>query len=85
MTRTVPPVIPHRAGSLGHAVTHPGATAGDMVELPLASISTKSAIARSCRATVVGSTAAYIVSLSAVRPWKRDRREPMRAARMHAA
>ncbi|WP_327118316.1 hypothetical protein OHB12_10015 [Nocardia sp. NBC_01730] len=38
MTRTVPPVIPHRSEGLGQAVTHPGATARDMVELPLASM-----------------------------------------------
>ncbi|WP_406278093.1 hypothetical protein OH799_09455 [Nocardia sp. NBC_00881] len=38
MTRTVPPVIPHRFEGLGQAVTYHGATARDMVELPLASM-----------------------------------------------
>lgn len=38
MTRTVPPVIPHRSEGLGQAVALPGATARDMVELPLASM-----------------------------------------------
>src|SRR6476646_2855818 len=38
MTRTVPPVIPHKSEGLGQAVAHPGATAREMVELPLASM-----------------------------------------------